>query len=142
MRVVAVAAAVVEAQEREARRELPRLERAAGVVADHERDSGSAQRVIRVADEPRGVAELERVPAARQVRECMLEPLVAAREIRWELPENFCALALRRSPRRPGEVWLKSEWVISGRSATPELEGGIDDVDAPLRPVPRVRADE
>src|SRR5689334_24239267 len=60
VRIVAVAPplAAVEADEREVGRELVRLERPFGVIADNERDVVPAQQLVDVVVEPARVAEL------------------------------------------------------------------------------------
>src|SRR5581483_4566584 len=101
--VVAAAelAARVEADEGEVGRQLARLERAARVVADHERRAGRAQLVVGLRHEPRLVAELEAVPARPQIGERVAEALrvlVGALEVRRELPED--RPELRRADER------------------------------------------
>src|SRR3954464_3263016 len=92
------AVAVVEAHERPVRRELERLERPLGVVADGQRDLVPAQQLVDLLADPARVAELEAVATGRQQVEGRGERVVVALEPLRQLPED--RPELRRADER------------------------------------------
>src|SRR5581483_10926625 len=83
-----VAAAVVEAEEREVCGQLTGLKRPPRIIPDHERDPVPAKQLVRLLHEPARMAELEGMPAGRQLLEREGEPVVVPRKVGWELPEH------------------------------------------------------
>src|SRR3954452_9558978 len=79
---------VVEADDGEVGRQLVRLPGAVGAVADDQRDAVPAQRVEDLRDEPARVAELEGMPAGRQVVQGVGQARVVAAEVGGQLPED------------------------------------------------------
>src|SRR5439155_20818966 len=96
--VAALPVAAVKADERPARREVMRLERPRGRVADHESRAVLAQKRIDVIDEPARVAELDAMPPGRQPLECLRQSLIVASKGRRQLPQD--GTELRRAYER------------------------------------------
>src|SRR5581483_1836303 len=98
VRVVAVTAAVVEAEEGEVGGQLAGLEGPSRIVADHERDAVAPEQLVGLADEPARVPELERVAAGREPCQRVRQPLVVPRKVGRQLPEHRAEL--RRADER------------------------------------------
>src|SRR6266508_4094281 len=79
-----------------ARRQLARLKRTRGRVADHERRTVLAERPVDLGHEPARMPELEAVPARRKPLERGGEALVVAMEALRQLPEHRSELGRAR----------------------------------------------
>ena len=79
---------VVEADERPVGGQLVSLERALRMIADHKRGIVRPEQLVDLGHEPARVAELEAVPARRELVQCSGEAVVVAPEVRGQLPEH------------------------------------------------------